>query len=294
MIHAGSSAFKPYSPKLIAAPRPELFDLGNDPGENENRVDHDRPKARELQKLLRAAESAPEATATAIDDPAVLAQLRSLGYLGSGRVAGEPPAGLADPKDRLALRDRLSVAEGWVRQGKYREAIAEFEAVLAVDRNNRYASLRLGMATLKAGDAKAAIPRLARAVALDPAQPEARYALADALSRAGQWQKAIPEWLETVRLEPRRSAAWSNLGMAFTRTGSLARGVEAFERAAGLEPQNRALVENLAAARFELARSEAAAGKIESAKKLLAQALSAMPALRERAKKDAALSPFLP
>ncbi|HXU47203.1 MAG TPA: sulfatase-like hydrolase/transferase [Thermoanaerobaculia bacterium] len=279
--------------KLIAAPKPELYDLARDASETRNRIDADRPRARELERRLRAAEATPEAKSSVADDPATVAALRSLGYLGSGSSAGRPPAGLADPKDRLAQRDALSEGEVLLRGGRFREALARFDAVLAVDPKNRFATLRSGVALLKAGEAKAAVERLRKAVALDPAQAEARYALADALARSGDWQGSIPEWLETVHLQPRRAAAWSNLGLAFSRTGDLRKGVDALERAIAIEPDNAQLRENLAAARFQLARAEAAAGRKDNARRLLAQAVAANPGLRARAAADPALAPLL-
>jgi choline-sulfatase len=280
--------------KLIVAPRPELYDLARDPAESNNRVDADRPRARELQAHLRAAEARPGAVAATVDDPAALEKLRALGYVGSGRTAGKPPAGLPDPKDRNLERARLADGENLLRRGDFAGALAQFDAVLATDPGNRFATLRSGIALLKAGRVQDAVPRLRKAVALDPEQAENRYALADALTRSGDLPGAAQQWLETVRLQPRRAAAWSNLGTVLARSGQVGRAVEAYARACEIEPGNAQLAANLGAARFEHARQEAAAGRREAARKILRDALAVAPELKPRAAADPRLAPLLP
>ncbi len=110
--------------KLVAAPRPELYRLSDDPGENNNRFDQERPVVNRLAEQLRGFEARPAAAAAKAADSESLARLRSLGYLAAGESEGASvPAGLADPKDRIALRDLLTAAEGamravqWARPG---------------------------------------------------------------------------------------------------------------------------------------------------------------------------------
>jgi arylsulfatase A-like enzyme len=90
--------------KLIAAPRPELYDLRNDPGEEHN-LYHSRPAlAATLAARLRAREqdgSRAAASAPTIDADA-LARLSALGYVGGGSDIGRA-TDLPDPKDNIAL-----------------------------------------------------------------------------------------------------------------------------------------------------------------------------------------------
>jgi choline-sulfatase len=287
------SALRDLDWKLIAAPRPELFDLRQDPGELKNVVDAERPQARRLQGEMRQVETLPTASALAVEDPEVLESLRSLGYIGSGRKSSAPPAGLPDPKDRILQRNALSEAEALLRQDRFAEAIARFEVVLEEDPGNRFATLRSGIALLKAGNAKAAVPRLEKAVALDPEQAENRYALADALTRSGQLAPAAEQWMETIRLQPRRFAAWSNLGSVLGQLGQQERALGAFEKAYEIEPGNVQLRENLGAARFQAAQKAAKAGRLDAARSALKGALDLAPALRARAEAEPLLAPLL-
>ena len=288
------SALRTADAKLIAAPRPELYDLAKDPGEAANRIDDDRKTARSLIEATRAIEKRPAAGASAAADPEAAARLRALGYLGAGGAPGEPPAGLPDPKDRVELRDRLQDAEAALREGNLAEALRGFDAVLATEPSNRFATLRSGTALLKAGRAEEAAARLAKAVALDPGRAEARYALGDALMRLGRFREAVPHWFELVRLQPRRADGWSNLGLALLRNGEPARAAAALAEAVRWAPADPRRRVDLADAQLELARRALARGDAAGAKKSLAAALAADPQARARAAADPKLAPLLP
>lgn len=276
--------------KLIAAPRPELYDLAEDPGEAANLVRDERAKARELRTLLLAAEKAPAAAAPALDDPETLARLRSLGYVGAGSDPGEPPAaaraGLADPKDRLELWNALSAALAKMERGEPAAAVAAFDAVLAKDPQNPFALSRSGAALLAAGNPAAAVPRLRRAAGLQGDDAETRFALATALTRLGDYAAAAGEWLELVRLQPRRADGWINLAVTLGRSGQGSEAIGALTHAIKLAPGRADL-------RLQLVLAHYAAGDLEAAKAALRDALAAAPELRPRIAADAALSRLL-
>jgi choline-sulfatase len=260
--------------KYVRAPREELYDLAADPGEERDLARRSPSRAAPLRALLERFERAPAAAAPASRDAAVLESLRALGYVGGGPPSGPPPAGLPDPKDRLATRDALVGAEALLRRGDLDGALARFDAVLASEPTNRFAVLRSGIALLKRGDPRAAAARLRQSVALDPGQPESRYALADALTRAGDLSAAIPEWMETVRLQPRRAAAWSNLGTALGRAGRFADAERAFAEAVVLEPEDPQLWSNRAFALRAAGRPAEAARALERAAALSGDAFA--------------------
>ncbi|MEE8523778.1 MAG: sulfatase, partial [Thermoanaerobaculia bacterium] len=164
--------------KLIAAPRPELYDLARDPGEATNLVREERAKARQLRTLLLQAEKSPAADSHALDDPETMARLRSLGYVGAGSDPGEPPAGVADPKDRLDLWNALAAAVAKMERGEPAAAVAAFDAVLEKEPRNPFGWSRSGAALLAAGEPAAAVPRLRQAAKLQGDDAETRSALA--------------------------------------------------------------------------------------------------------------------
>jgi arylsulfatase A-like enzyme/Flp pilus assembly protein TadD len=343
--------------KLIAAPRPELYDLALDPREEKNLFDTVREKARELEMIRQRIESLPAVGAPGKNEDAeAVAKLRALGYVGAGGGGSEPPAtGLRDPKDARAMRDLLTQGDLLLRSGKAARAVPKFDAVLAQDPGNRFALLRSGAALLAAGDPARAAVRLQKAVDANPGQPEARSALARALAATGRPAEAVPHAMEVVRLQPRRAAGWAELGSALGRAGKIAEAVRAFERAVELEPQNAGFLARLAfaehaagriadaardlsrsatltggafahsaalgvllfdagrteearrwlagsrpddpdfaEARFRLALLEVRRGDRDAARRALAQAIAASPALRARAKSDSRVAALLP
>jgi arylsulfatase A-like enzyme/Flp pilus assembly protein TadD len=251
--------------KLVDAPRRELYDLQEDPGELENLHDRRPDVAASLLETLDAYAAEVAAPSESVNDPEVLSKLEALGYVSSGGAGGEPPEDLPDPKDRRTERRLLLAGENRFLAGDWAGALQIFEEVLFTDPDNPFALLRSGLALLRDGRAEEAITWLERAVAADPDQPEARYGLADALTRVGRYDEAVPQWQETIRLQPRRAAAWANLGSALTWAGRPDDGLEAFLEATAIEPGRADLWTNLAAA-------ERAAGRLDDAIAHLAKA----------------------
>jgi arylsulfatase A-like enzyme len=91
--------------KLIAAPRPELYDLDTDPGEKHNLYQSRPALAATLAGRLRAREQQAQervASDRAIE-PGALARLSTLGYISGSSDRGRPAPELPDPKDNIGL-----------------------------------------------------------------------------------------------------------------------------------------------------------------------------------------------
>lgn len=231
--------------KYIQAPRPELYDLRNDAREQHNVIEQHASRADDLSAQLDEMAALSAHASQTVEDPQLLERLRSLGYIGAGRTETEVPEDAADPKDRISERNLLLSGENLLRAGRFDEAVQVFDQVLQSEPDNRFASLRAGIALLKKGDLELAATRLQHAVQLDPEQAEARFALADALSRSGQIKPAIEQWLETVRLQPTRAAAWANLGALLAQDQQYPRSRDALARALELDPGNHDVLNNL-------------------------------------------------
>jgi arylsulfatase A-like enzyme/Tfp pilus assembly protein PilF len=270
--------------KLIDAPRPELFDLQQDPGETSSLDARARPEANRLRQEMDRIERRPPAAASRTADPEILERLRALGYVGAGGGEAEPPENLPDPKDRIGDRDRLTEAEQLLRGGNAEAALRIFDDVLAREPENRAATLRSGVALLKLGRVDPAIQRLERSVRLDPARAEARFALGDALMRKGRFHDAAAQWAEMARLQPGRFEAWANLGTALLNDARQAEAAEALRRALALRPDDP----------VTRARHAAASGRTAEARAILAAAVSQRPDLRAALARDAILGPLLP
>jgi arylsulfatase A-like enzyme len=96
--------------KVIAAPRPELYDLDRDPFEEHNVFEADRTRGvrmiGRLREIERSARSSSAVAAPAAIDADTAARLASLGYVSrSGAPPAAEPGELPDPKDRIGMLD---------------------------------------------------------------------------------------------------------------------------------------------------------------------------------------------
>lgn len=245
--------------KLIVSPRPELYNLIEDPGETVDRIDVPPNPARRIASALRSAEQQPVMASSSAVDAETLARLRALGYTGGGGGTDrEPPPDLPDPKDRIGAWNLLGEAEAELQAGRPAAALERFDAVLEQEPGNPFALARSGFASLELDRVADAVRRLELAVAKAPEQPEIHFTLAHALGRLGRHADAASEWREVLRLQPRRVAAWSGLGTSLGLSGHAGDAVDAFRRASELAPEDPEI-------RIRLAFAEHGAGQAAAA-----------------------------
>jgi tetratricopeptide (TPR) repeat protein len=136
--------------KYIDAPKPELYNLQDDPLEKVNLMLRAPEKAAELQGTLRKLliRYAPRQTGSPDQvSPATRALLGSLGYLASGPKTATTASG-ADPKDKLAEFQLYEQAQVSLFNRRLDEAIVLLSKLLASDPKNLLARRDLGGAYL--------------------------------------------------------------------------------------------------------------------------------------------------
>jgi arylsulfatase A-like enzyme/Tfp pilus assembly protein PilF len=190
--------------KLIDAPRPELYDLATDPGESHNLYGERPQTAAALRDGLGRLAAAGDAMSLQTLDREAMEKLAALGYIGAG---AEPRAGdggsLADPKDFIALFDRLRQANSAVRDRRFGEAIPILKSVLAGDPRNAFATLVLGSAYMGMGDSREAITQFRRYLELVPTSSYAHQWIAICHVRLGERDLALREADAALALDPR-------------------------------------------------------------------------------------------
>ncbi len=157
--------------RYIKAPRPELYDLRNDPGERAN-LASGRPQViaaarASLDALLaNAATHAPSRVSA--DD---LQRLQALGYVGSqANVAPDAPGDLLpDPKDKAHVLRAWRRATELAARREYDESIVLLRQVLADSPTMKDGWLQLGAELMKAGRPAEALDAFRRLVEVDPA-----------------------------------------------------------------------------------------------------------------------------
>jgi choline-sulfatase len=259
--------------KYIQAPRPELYDLGRDPGEAANLATKPetsgptRGFAERLASLESSARAANPAGMTPALDAEARARLESLGYAGGGKAAASTAttaADLADPKDRVALFRRYEEANSDLRDASDKsgrraaEALSILTAIVAADPKNPVFRGKLAQVYRERGDYARAIPLYRQAAESAPADSEAWYNLGVTLQEAGQAAAAAEVLTRAVRLDPARPEEHNSLGIAFLTEGHTAEAEREFEQAITLDPGDARAYNNLGNVRRATGRPDEA------------------------------------
>ena len=142
--------------KLIAAPKPELFDIDQDPGEQTNLAAANEPVVRELEARASRYSGADAAERRVNRRGSRRAPARARLQRRLESAIRNPQRREPDPKDRRELAARIAQ----VTRGELTGAalVAALEAIVRDDPRNGQAHLRLGYARLQAGDCARAEP----------------------------------------------------------------------------------------------------------------------------------------
>ncbi|HET6897246.1 MAG TPA: tetratricopeptide repeat protein, partial [Vicinamibacteria bacterium] len=267
---AGLHALRLGTLKYIDAPRPELYDLGADPGETRNLVATRAADAERLKRGLDAVRATERAAVAAADDPEIAEKLRALGYVAAPAVTTSGPR--LDPKDALeswrlfedaiwadargeharaaktlqslvqrepanpAFRQALAAALRGA--GRAAEAAAAMGSLETIAPSDPVAWHERAIALDAAGQIEEAMRSERRAITLDPALPEPHNHLGSLLARRGQHAEALAEFTRATSLDPNNAGAWTNRANALRATGQPREAVAAYGTASALAPRD--------------------------------------------------------
>jgi arylsulfatase A-like enzyme/Tfp pilus assembly protein PilF len=148
--------------KFIEAPRPELYDLGKDPGELKNEYEPWNPTVQHLRaELTSSAMRPPRASASSgTASSKTLNELRALGYLGPADAQSSTNvpelSSLPDPKDKIEEQNLLHSAMMSADQGHAQDARLLLKKVLQLNPDSSAALRQLGELEFKAGEYRSA------------------------------------------------------------------------------------------------------------------------------------------
>jgi choline-sulfatase len=115
-------------------------------------------------------------------------------------------------------------------QGRTREALAVFDAILQKSPNNAVAHQNIGIALLKTGDAAGALDRFHRALKINEKLPRALNAMGVAQAQLKDPDGALASWSRAVELDPKQFDALLNLGVLAAQRGQASLAREALRR----------------------------------------------------------------
>ena len=240
---------------FIDAPRPEVYDVGSDPGEVHNLLGEKKAVGEEMRAKLAAMireYSAGKEMAEKVGlDPALVERLKSLGYVAfSG--GGDPAisnSDLPDPKDRIETFENFSDAMAASQHGRYQESIEKLKGTLKAEPNSIPAHYLQGLNYYRLNMYAEAATELQKTVELSPGYALAFFNLGMAQAHAGQIDAAIGTLNRALELDKTNFEAAFNLGVAYIQKKDLEQAAEAFRKSVTADPDfargHRALGETL-------------------------------------------------
>ncbi len=222
--------------KVIEAPRPELFDMERDPGEQNDLAAEER--AALLAMTARLDRFGPpglpaRAAMPVSGDPEARSRLRALGYA-SGRAETPPGAPRPDPKDRKALAARIAtVTSGEVGGAELR---ATLESILADDPGNGQAHLRLGFVLLDLGLPGQAAPHFTAAISAGMPTADPYLGMAACQAAQGASERALGTLRQADAVDPGNPVVAANIGLLEGQLGRTDAAVAALSKALAAIP----------------------------------------------------------
>ena len=177
---------------FIDAPKPELYDVSNDPGEKHNLLGEKKAVGEEMRAkllaLIREYSAGKELAEKTGLDPALVERLKSLGYAAfSG--GGDPTISsrdLPDPKDRIEAYEEFSDAMAASQHGRYQESVENLKAMIKTEPNSVPAHYMQGLNYYRLKMYADAVTELRKTVDLSPDYALAVFNLGMAQAHAGQ------------------------------------------------------------------------------------------------------------
>ncbi|HKE26521.1 MAG TPA: sulfatase-like hydrolase/transferase [Bryobacteraceae bacterium] len=254
--------------KYIETPKPELYDLANDPNEEHNLYGQERQRALGMSDKIAALRKGRVAAPAGSPRPDAIAGLRTLGYAsGLSGPAREPTV---DAKDRIAdferyvnalslassgrlaestsllkgLREKVpDVAEirtglglNLERQGDYAAAAREFSGAAEADPGDAQAHFELGFCYFRMGRADEAERALTAALTLEPWYTRADEALAQIYIQKKDFPNARAHLNHLLAVDPDSYPAHYNLGIFAAMEGKWGEAQQHIEAALRADP----------------------------------------------------------
>lgn len=274
--------------KVIALPVPELYDLAKDPGESKNLIDQDRPTARSLiADLPRESVWPPRRGALPAGDED---RLRSLGYLSGSADSRATYGPEDDPKNLIALDNKILKVIGLYNQDRFDEAVGLAREVVKERPSMPLGRSLLAQALLESGKTgealdvmrkaradKAGTESLLRQLGLtlseqgkteealevlhpmaETGEPRSRLVMARVLSEAGRQKESYEILRKVLADDPNNARAFEQLGLIELRLGHWQQSRELSRRAVDLRPALPLAWNNLGVALYQLGEHERA------------------------------------
>ncbi len=245
--------------KFIAAPRPELYDIDQDPHEAKNLYEARKAlgdrMAGQLEELEREMTSRVSAKSPAVElDPDARGRLAALGYVGTfvTTATNGDRSLLADPKDKIQLFNLMTNARELSREKKDSdEGIKALQEVTRQDPNVIDAWFMLGNEYFKRRDYPRAIDNYKRALSLKPDYDLVVINMANAYRGMGKDEEAMVGYRRFMELDPKNAQIRYETAQILIDAERLDEAATELNEALRLEPKLAAARNALGVVRFK-------------------------------------------
>ncbi|MBE0461648.1 MAG: sulfatase-like hydrolase/transferase [Candidatus Aminicenantes bacterium] len=230
--------------KFIDAPRPELYDLIEDPKELNNVRDKFPKIAQKFKEVLdqiieESSLEAPKPEAANLDHE-TLQRLAALGYIGapvSKRSSHKNGKRLADPKDKLHIYESVQRVGELFNREEYTQATEILESVLQEEPKIPQALLLLATCYTELDRREEAKAQYDIILKDDPNSIQALIGLANLLSEEGKKEDVIALCKQILSVDNRNTQAYTILGEVYIEENDHSTALPYLEKAVEIQPK---------------------------------------------------------
>jgi arylsulfatase A-like enzyme/Tfp pilus assembly protein PilF len=238
--------------QYIQAPRPELYDIVRDPMERTNIFGQNSSQAERFIKEMKRIEErsrarGDESKAPRQLDGDTMEKLKALGYVGGFTSSSKlsRSTGLADPKDKIHLYNKLKQAEGDSANREYDDALKKLNEVIAEDPGIMEARQVRGQIYTELDRYEEAVGECRAALEIDPEYSAAIFTMAQAYRKLKKFEEAAAGFRRLIQLDPKDPKPYMNLGEISIDTGDFDAAISHLEKALAADPEHSAVAHNL-------------------------------------------------
>jgi len=229
--------------KYIRAPKPELYDLAQDPEEIRNLYAKETAVAAGLEEKLKA--MIAEQTSPAVGGAKTLSleeqeRLSSLGYVG-GQALDSSGGALPDPKDKTSEYSVYVYAKKYEYEGDYPKAEEYYKQAIAFSPEVAWNYVHLALLYRRMGKINEGIDVLESGNRKLPGNLIILSRLASFYVRGQRLDEAIATAQAVLRIDPQYFDALYISGLSLVNLGKWDEALGYFERAMDIEPENTSL-----------------------------------------------------
>jgi choline-sulfatase len=225
--------------KYIDAPKPELYDLKEDPSELHNLYSQERSTALAYRERLLALaakfKTSHPASARALS-PETISRLSSLGYVAGTASHSKARWSGADPKDRIGAYREYGRAIEWAANGRLRQSNALLEKLLVQYPRLNDLRISLGLNDQRLGKQAEAAKEFKIALQNDPLNVIAHFDLGMSEFKLGQLQDAAQEFRAALAIAPYYTRAENLLGTIWLQQGNYEKAEQHFRHILTIDP----------------------------------------------------------